>query len=289
MQIIYIDTVFFLNSTIDYLLLLAAAKVAGEPLKRLRFAFGAVIGGGYAVLIFFFPFLQSHFYKMLLGVLIVLVAYGSSRRLLRQGLIFLSLSFAFAGGILGISLLGGQGLMLESGIFYSPMDVKMVLLSAAFCYLLLSVVFHQYGRHSQISGEIVSVTVVLGDKEINLTALIDTGNTLQDPLSGTGVMVVEGERLSPFFQEKLSGKMLKDPTAFLTVNQEHSTRFRLLPYQVVGAQGVLLVMKVDKIFVGGDLICENLLALSPTAVSDGGAYHGLLPVYTISKSKAHSI
>ena len=52
MTVIYIDTLFLLNTLVDYLLLLASAKVAGEPLRRGRFALGAVLGGLYACAIF---------------------------------------------------------------------------------------------------------------------------------------------------------------------------------------------------------------------------------------------
>ena len=52
MTVIYVDTLFLLNTMVDYLLLLASARLAGEPLARLRFALGAVLGGLYAVAIF---------------------------------------------------------------------------------------------------------------------------------------------------------------------------------------------------------------------------------------------
>ena len=38
MTVIYVDTLFLLNTMVDYLLLLASARLAGEPLARLRFA-----------------------------------------------------------------------------------------------------------------------------------------------------------------------------------------------------------------------------------------------------------
>ena len=38
MTVIYVDTLFLLNAVIDYLLLLSAARLAGEPLRRGRFA-----------------------------------------------------------------------------------------------------------------------------------------------------------------------------------------------------------------------------------------------------------
>ena len=49
MTVIYVDTLFLLNGIIDYLLLLAAARLAGEPLRRLRFGAAAALGGAYAV------------------------------------------------------------------------------------------------------------------------------------------------------------------------------------------------------------------------------------------------
>ena len=48
MTVVYIDALFLLNLIVNYLLLLAAAKLAGEPLRRLRLAAGAALGGLYA-------------------------------------------------------------------------------------------------------------------------------------------------------------------------------------------------------------------------------------------------
>ena len=48
MTVIYVDTLFLLNAVIDYLLLLAAARLAGEPLRRWRFALGAALEIGRA-------------------------------------------------------------------------------------------------------------------------------------------------------------------------------------------------------------------------------------------------
>ena len=38
--VVYIDSLFLLNLIVDYLLLLGAARLAGEPLRRLRFLAG---------------------------------------------------------------------------------------------------------------------------------------------------------------------------------------------------------------------------------------------------------
>lgn len=52
LTVVYIDALFLLNLIVNYLLLLAAARLAGEPLRRLRLAAGAALGGLYAAAIF---------------------------------------------------------------------------------------------------------------------------------------------------------------------------------------------------------------------------------------------
>ena len=44
MTVVYIDALFLLNLAVNYLLLLAAGKLAGEPLHRLRMGAGAALG-----------------------------------------------------------------------------------------------------------------------------------------------------------------------------------------------------------------------------------------------------
>ena len=84
MTVIYIDTLFLLNALVDYLLLLAAARLAGEPLRRWRFALGAGVGGLYAVAIFLpgLGFLAHPLCRLASAALMLLAAYGGSRRLL---------------------------------------------------------------------------------------------------------------------------------------------------------------------------------------------------------------
>lgn len=281
MTVIYVDTLFLLNALVDYLLLLCAARLAGEPLKRLRFALGAVLGGGYAVAIFLpgLGFLERPACQLAAAVLMVLAAFWGSRRLGRQVLIFFALSCAFAGGVLALSMLGGQGLSLNRGVIYSGMDLKIVLLSAAGCYAVLSLLFQKAVRHTSFTGELKAVRLELEDRTVELTALTDTGNTLTDPVTGQGVMVAEGERLLPLFaaSQRPSVQELRDPAGALERLTGAGGHFRLLPYRAVGVdRGLLLAVRVDRAVVDGEDRGAMVVALSPTPVSDGGGYGALL-------------
>ena len=283
MTVIYVDTLFFLNTLVDYLLLLAAARLAGEPLRRWRCALGAALGGLYAVAIFLpgLGFLSHPLCRLASVVLMMLVSYGGSRRLLRQGVLFVALTFAFGGGVVAIGLMGGTGLSLGKGVFYSALDLKVVLLSAAVCYGVLTLVFQRLARHSATSGELVNIKLYLGENTADLTALVDTGNTLTDPVSGQPVVVAEGERLGQLFPQGKRPSLvdLRNPTGALTRlgTGEWKSRFRLLPYRSVGVDhGLLLAVRVDRMELDGQRIGPMLVALSPTSVSDGGGYQALI-------------
>ena len=283
MTIIYVDTLFLLNGVIDYLLLLAAARLAGEPLLRWRFALGGALGGMYAVAIFLpgLGFLAHPLCRLASLVLMLVTAYGGSRRLLRQGLLFVALTCALGGGVVAIGLLGGTGLALGNGVFYSALDIKVVLLSAAVCYGVITLVFQRIGRHSATDRELVPLRLRLGREQVVLTALVDTGNPLTDPASGRPVVVAEGDRLGPLFppDHRPGPADLTDPSSALTRlgTGEWKAKFRLLPYRSVGVErGLLLCVRADSMELDGQGRGPALVALSPTPVSDGGGYQALI-------------
>ena len=282
MTVIYVDTLFLLNAAVDYLLLLASARLAGEPLARLRFLLGAALGGLYAVAIFLpgLSFLARPPCRLAAAVLMVLAAFWKSQRLLRQVVIFLALSCAFGGGVLAIGLLGGRGLTLSNGVLYSGMDLKIVLLSAAGCYGALTLLFQRTGRHTAAAGELRPVRLTLGERQVSLIALVDTGNTLTDPATGRPVLVAEADCVEELLPPGIrpSPADLRDPAGTLErLEDPWRRRFRLLPYRSVGVdRGLLLAVRVDQVQVGEEDRGPMLAALSPTPVSDGGGYRALL-------------
>lgn len=164
MTVVYIDSLFLLNFIVDYLLLLATAKLAGEVICRPRLALGAAVGALYASAVFFpgMGFLTHPLCKLSAAIVMLLAGLGGSRRLLRVTLVFLGLSCAFGGGIFAIGLLGGRGLTLRNGILYSAMDLKIILLSAAVCYVALTLVFSRTAKHSR--RELIPAVLSLGEK-----------------------------------------------------------------------------------------------------------------------------
>ena len=278
MTVIYLDVLFLLNLVVDYLLLLAAARITGEVFSRLRLALGALLGAVYAAAIFL-PgclWLSHPLCKLLSAVGMVLIAFGKSRRLLRLILVFLGASAALGGVVLALQLLGTGGLTLENGVLYTGFDMRLLLVTVIVAYALLSTVFARVARHGGTRQDLCSTKIWLGNESLCLTTLLDTGNTLTDPANNRPVMVAEGQVLEPLLPHEIDPA---DPVGSLERLRDDPLRrrFQLLPYRAVGVEhGMLLAVRVDRALIGEREIKGLLVALSPTPVSDGGGYQALI-------------
>ena len=78
MTVVYLDSVFVFNALLDYLLLLATARLAGLPLRRGRYALCGALGGGYAVAVFLpgLSFLAAAPGKAAAGLALAWLAFG---------------------------------------------------------------------------------------------------------------------------------------------------------------------------------------------------------------------
>ena len=129
--------------------------------------------------------------------------------------------------------------------------------------------------------ELVPAVLTLEGRRVALTALVDTGNTLTDPATGRPVLVAEADSLEELLPPGLrpGPAELRDPAGVLERLEDGPwrLRFRLLPYRAVGVErGLLLALRMDRVQVGEEDRGPMLAALSPTPVSDGGAYRVLV-------------
>lgn len=282
LTVVYLDSFLLINFTLNYLLLLASGKLAGERIRRWRFALAALFGAVYAAFTFFptLAFSLHPVYKLTVALLMMLISFGRTRRLLRISAIFLAISCAFCGGIYAIEFLKGSSYM-KDGIVYSSLDMKGLLMSAVFCYGVLALFFRRSAIHQVTEGELRKVSFYLNGKVVELTAFQDSGNTLQDPVTGQQIIVVEGIRLERLFPPglRINQEAIASPIKTMErLGREGSpVKFRLLPYRTVGIDcGMLLAVRVDRIVVEGLEYKNQLVALSPTPLSDGGGYCALM-------------
>jgi stage II sporulation protein GA (sporulation sigma-E factor processing peptidase) len=276
MAIIYIDSLALLNFIINYLLLLAAARVGGVPFRRPRLAGAALFGAAYAVMVWLpgFGFLAGLFWKAFSCAVMTFIAFGGVKplRLLRLCLLFVAASFLLGGVVLALGMLAGTP--SSGGIPYMPVDFKTLFLTAGLSYAALTLAFKHFARHG--GQEFADISAVWDERGIQVRALIDSGHTLTDPISGNEVIILDGQLaldlLPPRAAELLDSALLRDPAGVMELmgSLHLGNRFRLIPFRAVGVDcGFLLAFRPDLVSVRGKKRRGCLLGISPTPLAEG--------------------
>lgn len=283
--VVYVDVLFVLNFIINYLILFASARLSGAPIHRLRVVLAGVVGAVYGVLAFLdgFSALTALWVKILVACAMVLIAYGGRdmRRNIRLFLIFCGLSFAFGGCAFAVQLLtGGAGgrMDMRNGVFYLRIPLGVLLASSALSYLIFSIVFRRSATGAT-KHEILQVELSYGGRETMFYALVDSGNTLSDPLTNHPVMIVEYEIIRDILSGEVRGILdVCDAESLPLMLPElpPSARFQIIPYKTVGSDlSLMLAFRPDQIIVNHRVRKNMLVAICMRKISDGGAYHAL--------------
>lgn len=272
MTVVYLDSVFILNTVMNYILLLATARLAGLVLQRRRYLIAAVLGGLYAVAVFFpgVEVLAHPIIKITMGVFLSLMAFGREEKLLRLILLFFTVSCAMAGAVLGLGFLADRSMPVAKGIFFTDVDEKILLIAAAAFYLLWNFVFQATAK-SMIEGTVLPIQVCIAGKSAKLTALWDSGNNLRDSISGQNILVLAPESFDMLFRSSIQSLLTKDrlqnSVELLEMLRQKAPelRPRLISYRAVGVTtGLLVVITTDWVEIGGNIYRSLPAALSPT-------------------------
>ena len=275
MTVVYVDLLFLLNLVTNYLLLLGSGRVVGAALKRIRIALAAGFGAIYAVMIFLpgMTWLALLPIKLSSGVLMVLIAYGGERRMVRAAVAFLAASAGLAGMVLAIELLGGTSLLLENGVLYSEIDLRLLLLIAIICYCILSLFFRRTGSHARHEFVTLKVELLYGFTEV--TALLDTGHSLADPVTNQPVVVVDTAAIAHLIPVKIDPANPVEGVKKCRLAGINGVR--LIPYRAVGTDcGILLAMQSKSVTIGERRLGALLIALAPNRLDGGEGYQAII-------------
>ncbi len=282
MTVIYLDVLIGLNWIIDYFLLLAAAQLLSLTPKRWRIALGAAIGGAASAMVLLPKFngLLSFLLNAVVAGFMVWVTYGfhSLRLFAKTVLCFYAVSFSFSGIMYAVWYCAApQGMIWRNGTVYFNISPLLLIALTVVCYLILTLLQKLVGRR-ETKEKFFGAQITVNEKTVSFRAMLDTGNSLVERLSGAPVMVVEygavqeliPESLRPIFE---SGKVDRID---LLEKTDWQTRFRLVPYSGVGAKSLLPAFFPDKIKIREQEIPKACIAVCRQKLSSG-VYHALIP------------
>lgn len=257
---IYIDSLFLLNFTMNLYLLLLVNKSLHRTATRFRLFLGAAFGGIGYCMVFLLPL------GIALKILAALVCTGAGMLAFVFKPDTIKAFFKiFEKMLLYALLMGGGFLLLRNHV--KPFREHMIPLTGmlAFGGILLLVFYRKTGERVREERELLEVRLLAKSGfQIAVKAIIDTGNSLKEPISGKPVSVLDRDAFEKLWQ------------------QEDVTKgFRAIPYRSVGCEGGIMrgyeLPEITFELDGIKKCCRNVyIGVSEGAVSSTRHYQMLL-------------
>ncbi len=290
--IIYLDLLSFINLIMNYLILWASAKLADVKYNIGRLLLASVLGTVYTIIIILpnFRFLNRIYFHVFISIIMILVAFAplSKKLFFKVFGYFYLITFVTAGAIFALyNLTGGTPLdSLSQVLNISPDNLWIIILGSALVIMIgkFGWMFIQYKLLPDIFC--IPITINFDNRSLQVNALVDTGNQLEDPLTKVPVVVVEIEAMSDILPDKIKEAFYKykhDKSKLLSevVDTPWSNRFRLIPFSSLGKEnGMLVAFRPDLIIIESkDEIFSTkrvIIAVQDSKLDKDGNYQALL-------------
>lgn len=269
-QEVYIDLYFLTNVSMDLLCLMITAALLHRTVKRFRAIAAAVLGGGYAVAALLFSldgivgFVSDLSVAFLMCTVAFYVRKTSFLQLLRCTLVQALVSM----------MLGGVMTALYACLnrLHLPLEVLQGDGLSVWTFALLTAVASiatlRGGKLFGLSQKTKSVTVhaVLFGKSVTLSAMVDSGNLLRDPVSGKSVIVADTARIAPLLPPAMRQAYASNDFTALLSTYEHAKRLRPIPTETATGTGLLFAIVPDSLTLmqdGSAVPADYLIAPAP--------------------------
>lgn len=251
---LYVDVLFLVNFMMDYLLLLLVKKMLRCTATHGTVFWGATLGSFLTCAIVVLP-IPYAFLKFVLFHMIV------NTFMIRAGLKIKNMrEFAKAYLMLYVGgfLLGG---VLEALHQYVRAG-SLFFVIAVGGYHIVSKLWDFIASVHRINQYHCKVDLYLGEKQCQVTGIIDTGNGLRDPISGKPVSILDKTVARQF------------------LGNVKMSQVRYIPYHSIGKkEGVLLALTIDQMCIHKEQaywIQKPLVGVSEEMISAEGEYQMIL-------------
>jgi stage II sporulation protein GA (sporulation sigma-E factor processing peptidase) len=299
---LYADILFLINFIMNAFVLWLAFKITRSARKRRWWmAGGAVMALLYALLLVIEPLRGLNMVMAQTAILAagVFVAFypRDLRAFLKQMLVTYLISFTVGG--LGMALFYLTDLpyalhyiAADIGAFSRAVSWQLALTGMALSYAFIKLGQFLLERRSLKKQMLCSVQISSSDTNVSLTALVDTGHSLREPISQAPVIVAEFERVKPFLPEglqKLFSEKRENDLTGLLLGQENAfyTRLRMIPFTSLGRKsGMLVGFRPDKVMVRDENEVRTrqdiVIGIYNDRFTRDGRYQGLLSSELVS-------
>lgn len=261
---VYIDVLLLENIIMNYLILLITAKFSKSNMSSIRLFIASVLGASY-LLLALAPDMSQYYTgtaKIFLSIVIIVVAFSPEKlkTFIKTLSIFYIVSFLFAGCFVAVSYFADGSGIIANNMVYAWTPKWRSLVYAVLAILIAirigwSYIQNRFAKETLL----IPLSIVFDKKKVQLMALVDTGNSLHEPISNTPVIVVEFNAVQSILPEEIkmifSQQKDCDLEAITGILSKSAwiSKFRLLPFTSLGKQyGMLIGFKPDYVSIKVD-------------------------------------
>ena len=279
MRVVYLDVLFVLNFAMDYCILRCASALSGRPAAVWRLSLAAGFGALYAGGCVIFPVLSALPIRLASGAVMAGTAFSirNGRLLVRQTLLVLLVTFVFGGITVALEQMSGVSLM-QNGVLVVQVSRRVLFAAALLAYGLSCMIFRNQAKEHRPRGE--SVCIHCGEQRTQVFLLVDSGNTLRDPMTGKPVLLLTRDaaiRILPEQQRFLPERLKSDNAAELVqqARQQGVTGWQLLAFHSVGGGGLLPCFHPRAVVRADGTVYDCMAAVSVADICSG-EFDGLI-------------
>lgn len=253
---IYLDVIFVENMFMNYIILFTTGFIVYGFSSHLRFyklrlLFSSFIGAIYAVLSYtkFSSICCTFAAKLLVSFLMCFVTFGT-KCFLKMTLLFYLTSFATGGISLAmLYLFNRNNLYISNHTLLGIYPVKVSILAGFIGFAIIQISFAINKKYLKSKDLLCDLQINILGITFNVTALVDSGNTLQDPYSKATVIVIEKDVVEKNLKLKLDCSSLFAPIYSPSHEKNENENYsniaslspRLIPFHSVGSREKMLI------------------------------------------------
>ena len=235
---IYLDLIFLLNFSFDFILLLCVSIILKRNIKIKRLIFGTIIGSLSTFLLFFkISGLELFLIKVVISILMILISFSFKNiKYTLKNMEYLYIVSIILGGFL--YFLNIEFSYKHEGIIFYHKGLSinvlfLIVLSPIILYLYIKQLKEFKNNYSYYH----KIDIYYKDKIIKLNAYLDTGNKLVDPYLKRPIIVIN--------KNEIKEKYIDD--------------YILVPIDTLNNHTLLKCINVDKIEIDNQIINKKVL------------------------------
>lgn len=288
---IYAEYLIIENIVINYIILYVTGKLTKTNEPRWRLIIASVIGALYTLVVFYpsLRFMTKFTVKICVSMLMIIIAFSPEKlkKFIKLISSFYIISFVFAGAALALFYIYDLEAYVGNGIFYiTDFPLKLLIIAVILSWILIKFTIGFVQKRINKERNFILVSIELDNNHADIMALVDTGNSLQDPITHAPVIVVQFSAIKDILPVEVQSIFLKYKENNLNIistvmsRASEKIKFRVIPFKSLGNEnGMLLGFKPDNVIIKGDenrLISNIVIGIYNSSLSNDEEYVALL-------------